>query len=52
MTNKRPHPSRALGVAASGILPTAANAQPKPPPTSDQEKCFGTALKADRTLKP
>lgn len=30
-----------LGYAAA----TAAHAQPKPPPTSDQEKCFGVALK-------
>jgi uncharacterized membrane protein len=31
--------------AALGLAATAANAQPKPPPTSDQEKCFGIALK-------
>jgi uncharacterized membrane protein len=31
----------ALGYAAT----TAAHAQPKPPPTAAQEKCFGVALK-------
>jgi uncharacterized membrane protein len=31
--------------AAVGLAATAASAQPKPPPTSDQEKCFGIALK-------
>lgn len=30
-----------LGCAAA----TAAHAQPKPPPTADQERCFGVALK-------
>src|SRR5690349_1257718 len=31
----------ALGYAAA----TTAHAEPKPPPTADQEKCFGIALK-------
>jgi len=31
--------------AAVGLAATAASAQPKPSPTSDQEKCFGIALK-------
>jgi uncharacterized membrane protein len=32
-------------MAALGYVATSANAQPKPPPTSDQEKCFGIALR-------
>jgi uncharacterized membrane protein len=30
---------------ALALAATAASAQPKPPPTTDQEKCFGIALK-------
>src|SRR4051794_12516419 len=32
-------------MAAPGFVAPTANAQPKPPPTSDQEKCFGIALR-------
>jgi uncharacterized membrane protein len=46
MTNKTVLTVASAMVAALGYASTAANAQPKPPPTSDQEKCFGTALKA------
>jgi uncharacterized membrane protein len=31
---------------ALSLAATAASAQPKPPPTADQEKCYGIALKA------
>jgi uncharacterized membrane protein len=42
---------RSLNIALVGSIATAiaamsvAHAQPKPPPTADQEKCFGVALK-------
>jgi uncharacterized membrane protein len=31
--------------AALGMVATSASAQPKPPPTASQEKCFGISLK-------
>jgi uncharacterized membrane protein len=31
-------------VTALALAATTASAQPKPPPTTDQEKCFGIAL--------
>src|SRR5215218_23490 len=45
MTNKTALTVASAVVAALGYAATAANAQPKPPPTADQEKCFGIALK-------
>src|SRR5215217_9579344 len=45
MTNRTALTVASAVVAALGYTATAAHAQPKPTPTSEQEKCYGVALK-------